>query len=443
MTHNQKKTRAKRVIKTLVPPILTVAASALILTTAVWVHGREQQADVISTLADVSTVGDDSLHPSPTRPDNTTPNPQSTGSSKNPTNSTTPSVPPKSDNEKPTTNQKQSTPAAQDIGFSPVQGGTVSDPDDSMNPYGGPESSTVTQYGKYPVTTWSGGAAIVGSNKQSYSLPQGVSPKQFVGLTLKQGILWSIIPSTDVTNTGALGSSNAPTLLYYTPYTSAAGQNHNLSMGAMVLGSLPETLPKTEPTLWAGWYSPIQTATDNASGNTTNSSIASTQNAADPSSTSNSPASTDGGDSAPSSASGTGPYVYLKGLYQTSVGAVIAITVNDNQKGINRTWLYLWNESSKSISPLTEIANGNGSYGWFAVGSRVVYFGQRHLLPNNRNYEGKQYLLNVATGKKTQIALGTWSPESYVIKDELVFRVQQSVTWKVFVPDEELLSTTS
>lgn len=372
-----------------------------------------------------------------------------------------------------------------DVGFAPVTGGSVEPL--QVNPVGSSNArSVVTEFGPHPTTTWTA-PSVTGPNHAKLLLQSQVSPSSMLVLPLTKGVLWANIPKTVVGSNGVLGPSDAPTTLEYTPFPTSG--NAALTHQAQTLGVIP---PSVNATVSSGatppvtWYQPqpasassggtsssvanlasqqadatnpagnasinpsASTSGESTSGtsgaasatagnNTQNTSASPTSNgnvsgASSHSSTSGSSSST----SATSSAAvASGTLLYLAGLYQVSGGAVIELRADQSATPANvGTWLYYWNKDTRTLTPITALTNGNGHYAWFAVGSHLVYFGSRSVLPPSlTRFTGQQFAFDIRTLKAARIRLGTWTSDAYTEGDTLIFEIKNATSWAKFTPN--------
>ncbi len=369
-----------------------------------------------------------------------------------------------------------------DVGYTPVTGGTVQTITGPGSGQATLPSCVVQQYGPQPQTTLTTANLQIPSGG-TFTLPAGTSRNTLLAIPLHQGVLWAVVPATAMTPQGGLGAAQNSTTLYYTPYPSHVTSHVDLTQGAVSLGVLPIKATVSDIP-WTGWYNPSNAGvqgTSNSTSNTlssssgqlpasthdTNSTTAATANntasTATNSTSGTNPAgvpSTQSGNQSKGTTSGsiatststqktsrrpasTGSsslpagqaYLYLASLYATYNGAVITLAVNEPGQTQNIAWTYLWTEQNQVLKPLASLANGKGTYSWLAVGSRLVYWGQRSLIPpDDRYFKGKQFVLNVLTGKLTAIRLGTWTSQAQVYGDNLQFRVQDTTQWEQFTP---------
>jgi hypothetical protein len=408
-------------IRRAVPAVLTVLASVAILSGAVWIHNQQSHPTVAATLGggnsnfpstsqDTSTDGNTPV-PHPAKNTGNETEPASQGADSSSSNHTSPSSP---------SSTGPSQPQSGDIGFGPVSGGTVKALPDSPLSGGSQASCLVTQYGSSLQTSF-GDRGLATPAGNDLPLPSGISSHSLLALSLKSGVLWAPVPETSMDSAGRPFTSNAPTTLYYTPYPSSGDTSATLATGAVSLGQLPVAVTGDTSPHDVSWYQPVTAhfATQSTQNNTVSSN------------------STSG------AATGSTPdgayHLFLQGFYQTSVGAVIAVSVNDTASNSLNTWLYLWNEQDKTLKPITQLQNGHDSFSWFAVGQDVVYWESRHVLPPKyANFQGEQSVMNCHTLGVTRIHLGTWSSQAVAFGNALQFEAGHSSQWEEFNPDSTI-----
>ncbi|MCL6600775.1 MAG: hypothetical protein K6T81_18875 [Alicyclobacillus macrosporangiidus] len=537
-------------ISSLLSPLLTVAASAAILGTAVWVHNQwgASAGSISLPTGTRSTDPPDVPSDSGTSPSTNVPGAEKTNDASvqqaggnntgrpRPAGDAGAGVPPQSA----TTTPAQPSEVL-DKGFSPVRGGRV-DGEASHPPENRGDACVVRQYGIVPRTTLTG-ATLTAASGIALTLPQPLTGR-LLAIPLSHGILWWTVEPTDVRQDGTRGPAKAPASLYYTP---ASAQPASPTTGAIHLTDLPVSgsaegdrpgggswtrLAKTptagpttgrggpggqeaheEPSAPGAPGSPAATPNatgapalpTNAEADPSNPSInppagpkdAATsagqtdtpvqsnptpgRDAAAPGPTTNQTASADGtqtaeqpaGPSAPSdraetdstpaagqlagapgdtNSGGMPPaqsreapvagthLLYPFGLYRVADGAILAVSALPVQGGPQEVWLYHWREGDAQLTPLVRLANGGGVYSWFAVGTHLVYWETRQLIPPAMtHFSGVQWVYSTADGQTRRIALGHWVEEAVADGDDLWFRPGGQVTWRRFTPDRSLL----
>jgi hypothetical protein len=457
-------------VRVLFPPVFTITASIGILSGAVWIHDHQQQsvAGSHATPVGYNDIADTQVNnqsASDTLPSRHAPQPGKSGASPNGHTSTSATASQKSTRQTQSSKPQHATNSgskqnsqAGDIGFTPVSGGTVTSISTHQAGFSTP-SCVVIQYGSSPQTTWKI-AEIKAPSGAILSLPKGVNINQILALQLKNGIIWSIIPPTQMGEFGNLEASIRATPLYFTPYPSST-QPETLLDHAILLGNLPIYLAQGVGYPAMGWYHPqllsqpqrtqsgrmagqnltLQTTVGSAATPSINSSIGAQPSAGSPtnnagnmaqSSTQIKSQSTNTTQTQPTPKGALN--LYLQGFYQTSTGAIIVVSAS-NSSTTNQIWVYAWNATDKSLNPITALTNGNGTFSWLAITKDLVYFGTRHVLaPDYRFYEGSQHMFNVKTLKTYPIHLGTWTSEVVPYQNDLQFRVKQSVNWMEFHP---------
>jgi len=496
--------RPRTWLNRIVAPVLVVIASAGILSTSVWIHRMQATAsnvlsndiatststptntipaqdtqsigigpaNSVAGTGSTSTLSPQTGHPLGTSKSNSvsvTPSSQSSVAHSNSSN-------PQHTHSEPATTQNSTksnpgnrivsqptSPSDKDIGFAPVLGGTIQSlakaPSSNRT-----AASTVIQYGPQPETTWSY-PVVVGPQGQKFSLAQAMPPRNYVILPLQQGVLWALIPPTAF-QSGQRGRSMRPTSLEYTPYPtrreSAANPPPVLTDKAKLLANIPVTTAVHTTSPWMGWYttsvsstSPVKHAaqgtsasssTANETGNSpSNATINQTVTGTGPTTTTNASSNSTEPSSNPTNVDATknGEALFLQGLYQTSNGAVITISVSSPASSKQIMWVYEWNEATQSLTPLTTLDNGAGTYSWLSVGPDVVYYGTRRMIPPaDTKFEGTQTAVNIHTGQSYPIRLGTWTSAVVPEGDKLAFLWKQTLEWKQFTPNPNLVAAT-
>lgn len=467
-----KKLSARFIKRYIIPPVLTVGASAFILVEANWLHHHETHPTSVSTsvsgatgttsppsltglkhhLANAGTSHANTTTVNHSKSDNhSTDVLHSSGKQANQNNTSTPS-------------KTTPTPVG-DKGFTPLLGGTLTDsPDPKYLDLSQAFSSLVVQYGSSPQTTFDSTtmASQYGINV-TLKLPKTITANQILLLPLSGGVIWAIVPPTAIGASGSLLTSSAPSQLFYTPYGGSNPSNVTLSLSAASLGSIPVTVGGSSVT--TSWYHPPVSSSIKAPGNGTTSTAsglvvrtpltpdASTQTSPTQAAQPPSPNSATSDGAAPggagsatttnsaanhlTAANGTsdmnlltatsqpqvrtvadaaGTNLYLHGLYKVDGGVVILLRT---QRGsASGQWAYYWNESSKTLKPVCSITNSDSQFGWLAVGQHTIFWGERSLIPpQDTYYQGAQHMMTLATGAVRKIQIGDWTAEAVAGQD--------------------------
>jgi hypothetical protein len=445
----------------IVPPVLTISASAFILLEASWLHHRETHPTAtpgssVSTGVNVPNLSGFKQHrtsPVGTQASTIT---NRSASQKHTTQSKASN---NNDNQRTGhqgTNDTGTPTVTGDQGFSPVSGGTVKDaPNPSNLNLSTAMSSLVVQYGSSPQTTFD--ETVLSSQygiHVTLNLPKNVTANQILLLPLSEGVIWAIVPSASSSSDGSLTASSQPSDIYYTPYGGSDPSKVTLSLSAECLGEIPVTTESSRIT--TSWYSPHANSTKSDVGSSASNGglVPTAPNTTAGANVTDAPQGA--GDVKPESTSGqvqirtvadtSGMNLYLRGLYKVDGGVVIVLRTQ--QGSASGQWVYDWNESTKSLKPVCSIVNSGSDFGWIAVGQHTVFWGQRSLIPpDDTYYKGTQYMMTLATGVKRQIKLGDWTSEAVAgqdidtyhsdpdqADDELYFRVNNSPLWQEFIP---------
>ncbi|WDL98076.1 hypothetical protein [Alicyclobacillus sp. ALC3] len=460
----------RRVVRTAGPPVGTLLLSLAILSTALWIRNREQAVNInVSSVAPIGLSGKQvtrGRNKTTTAPEHvqtssgTTTGGQhplsSNAALKNHGSSSTGQGHAVGTSAKPGSSAHQSA----DVGFTPVSGGVVTTLTNAAPPSPTDVSAVVSQLGIHPTTTWTT-STVTGPGGSTLTIPSNLSPTSLLVLPLAKGVLWLQVQPTQIGPTGTLGPATSDTTLWYTPYPISGSQM--LTAGAQQLGVVPaastnpaalqSVAPSSDMLSVAAppsfWYTPVGASSPsattrtktagNSAGNSASTSAA-TQATNSTGSTSGAKGVTQGTASASTTNSASSStalvYFYPAGLYQTSQGAVIALeAVSSTAPNMTSTWLYTWNEATTQLTPVTSLWNGNGTYSWYAVGTNVLYFGMRSVIPPSATrYSGHQYLYDTTKLTLTPIRIGTWTSDAYANGNQLVFEERNSTTWASFTP---------
>lgn len=322
------------------------------------------------------------------------------------------------------------TPVTLDVGFAPVSGGQVQGTTPPTTATSVPQS-VVAQFGEHPQTDFTP-SALTTPMGDVLHLPSGMDTSRLLALPLSKGILWAVVPPEAILANGLMGMAVEPTSIQYTRYQSVSGATQNLTDNTLLLGRLPSLASSPTPSATTDWYNPVEPVTHN---NLIDNGSAVSNGLANTSSTDSSPVS-----SAPSVQPPTQPTLYLRGFYQTSVGAVLMI-LEQQPNGEQSNLVYLWDEAHMTLKLVCALPNHGGTYSWVAIGYHLIYWETRRLTTTGeQHYVGEDNVYNVQTGLQTRIAFGSWASQATAIGDSLVFQVRNTTTWERFVPNRTILA---
>lgn len=273
--------------------------------------------------------------------------------------------------------------------------------------------SNVVQFGNRPQTTGFAGSlrSTWGSN---INLPKTIPKNRLLAVSLQSGVLWSIIPPTQIQQNGQLGSSHGLTTLMYTPFPSNG--TASLTTGALRIGQImPSTTPNNQ-TFGIKWFNGSSLPSNTKSGAVNQSGTRG--NASNKTSTTTKRHTN----------------VYLASLYSDGSGGVIvadALAPSGSQTRI----VYQFNEATRSVKQLVELPNDGQRYSWLGVAPSHIYWGIRKVdSANPSTYTQRQYMYSIPSDEKKQISLGTWTSTVYVNGEHLIFQVGNTTSWKQFTP---------
>lgn len=367
-----------------------------------------------------------------------------------------------------------------------VLGGTVGKANPSMLADTTVES-VVTQLGQNVLTSGVAGSLQSKSGGQ-LQIPSSMNVNRLVALSLKNGVLWAILPIDAGSATNGQQLTPMTTRLMYTPFPAHGKQS--LSENAVTVGRIPSQVSGF--TLGLGWTFPSSTSpavvtetnsttipsnsthsnslslsspsssttasNTNASGtarpsnvtsnsvgatspvstNATNLTESRTSNTAIPSG-SNSSSYTRGSRNPQESPTTTnapaiGNQVYLSALTQTNLGAVVTIDIQSDT-GVQTQAVYLFDEASIHISHLVDLPNDGTQFSWLAVGRNVIYYGTRTAdLLHPGTFTLNQKMFDLMTDSATDINLNTYPEGTYPHGNQLVFQQPGTAQWQVFTP---------
>jgi len=342
-------------------------------------------------------------------------------------------------------------PVAIDVGFAPVSGGQVSPARAPSGTTSTPEA-VVLQYGSNPQTNFID-AALATPSGAHLAVPADVNSQRLLALPLTKGILWAVLPPTgSVGSDGKMGTSSTATAIHYTLYENSSGvATTNLNTEMTTLGTIPITTSDTGAAPGTNWYEPTHITNNNLSGsdtqNSTNAANSTSQGTNNATGATNQSSTDNTSGSAAGSSTATvadgGANLYLRGFYQTAVGAVLMV-IKQQPDGAQSNLVYLWNESTMTLQLMCVLQNSGTQFSWIAVGPRLVYWETRQVTSAMAHgYQGADYVLNVQTGIKTHIALGQWSSQATVDGDNLLFQVKNTAMWEQFTPNQTIVGSSA
>lgn len=302
--------------------------------------------------------------------------------------------------------------------------------------------SAVIQFGNHPQTTGLAGQLQSGWGT-SLSLPKSIATNRLLAVSLHSGILWAVVPPTDINPDGQLGLASSPTNVMYTPYPPKGSKS--LTDSSIVVGEIPVNTA-SEKALGLSWThvkpqqkyvvqssSTATTATTTANNSTSNKGT----NVAQSNATNTS------AKAVTNTALNKGKHVFLSSLYKDDFGGVIVLDVLDASASETKL-VYSFNENNRSIQEVASLPNDGTKYSWLAVSKDHLYWGIRTVNAQNPSaYHTKQFLYNLESQSTNPISLGTWTGAVYVNGDHLVYQVKNTTTWKEFIPSVKQPTKTS
>lgn len=364
---------------------------------------------------------------------------------------------------------------SENIGFAPVQGGSIKLLAQAPK-NAGTLSASVIQYGSLPETT-SSGTVVKIPGAGLFTLPT-LTSGTYLYLPLKHGVLWAVIPPTTESISGLVGEAYERTPIFYTAYrnintaetlaidnpqngtTNAASMAGHPSMDPMsqtaqpsdvrsaaqanqtasantatqslqttsskkyapdspfgeteLLGELPRTTPPTES--WRkqslSWFHPRQESMQRALQPFVQPGRVNT----------NSQAGERGARD-----------VQLKSFYRIYHGALFVIAFHKDNQTLNE--VVQWNTRRNTLTPLAWLPNGGDAFSWLAVSQSALYDEVRHVRKSEPTaFRGHQEYINLKTDHIHPIQLGHWSDGGVGAGKSLAFEVDDSSNWELFTP---------